>query len=235
MSSNNTYYVYAYLRNKDSKTAKAGTPYYIGKGTEDRILKPHGKTPIPTDKSFIIFLEQNLNEIGAFAIERRMIAWYGRKDNKTGILNNRTDGGEGVSGVIRSAETRDKISKFQSGRKKSEETKQKMRKPKSESHRANMGRPHSEEAKAKMREHKHTTESKLKMMKPKEKVVCPCCGKIGGINGMKRYHFENCGKPKISPTVEQRAKISAKLKGRIISDAVRINMKAGQVSRRQIA
>lgn len=25
------YYVYAYVRSKDSKTAKAGTPYYIGK------------------------------------------------------------------------------------------------------------------------------------------------------------------------------------------------------------
>jgi len=27
MFSNNIYYVYAYLRNKDSATAKAGTPY----------------------------------------------------------------------------------------------------------------------------------------------------------------------------------------------------------------
>ena len=28
------YYVYAYLRSKDSPNAKAGTPYYIGKGTK---------------------------------------------------------------------------------------------------------------------------------------------------------------------------------------------------------
>jgi len=26
------FYVYAYVRSKDSTTAKAGTPYYIGKG-----------------------------------------------------------------------------------------------------------------------------------------------------------------------------------------------------------
>lgn len=31
MTSTNIYYVYAYIRSKDSETARAGTPYYIGK------------------------------------------------------------------------------------------------------------------------------------------------------------------------------------------------------------
>jgi hypothetical protein len=35
------FYVYAYLRSKDSKIAKAGTPYYIGKGYDQRAWKPH--------------------------------------------------------------------------------------------------------------------------------------------------------------------------------------------------
>lgn len=90
------YYVYAYLRTKDSKIAKAGTPYYIGKGKGIRAFKKRDFKPI--DNRYIVILEKNLTELGAFALERRMINWYGRVDNGTGILRNLTDGGEGTSG-----------------------------------------------------------------------------------------------------------------------------------------
>ena len=72
--------------------------------------------PVPKDKSKIVFLERNLTDIGACALERRYIKWYGRKDSNTGILLNQTDGGDGAAGVIQSEETKRKRSITLTGR-----------------------------------------------------------------------------------------------------------------------
>ena len=103
------YYTYAYLR-------EDGTPYYIGKGKDDRAYKKgRGQIKPPKDKNRIIFLKQNLTEKEAFRHEKYMIAVFGRKDLGNGILRNRTDGGEGASNVIRSEETRKKMSEAKIG------------------------------------------------------------------------------------------------------------------------
>lgn len=104
------YYVYAYIRETSSTTAKAGTPYYIGKGsgrrawTNDSGSKKHGSVYKPKNLNNIVILEKNLTDLGALAIERRLIRWWGRVDLGTGILRNRSDGGSGPGGIIRSEE-----------------------------------------------------------------------------------------------------------------------------------
>jgi hypothetical protein len=112
------YYVYAYIRSKDSETAKAGTPYYIGKGKDKRAWIVHSNIKTPENTNNIIVLESSLTELGAFALERRLIKWWGRKNTKTGILCNLTDGGEGCSGLIfnHSNESKEKISNALKGR-----------------------------------------------------------------------------------------------------------------------
>lgn len=106
---NYDYYVYAYIRTD-------GTPYYIGKGRGRRAYSSHRYVKPPTDKNRIIFLETMLSDIGACALERRYIRWWGRKNLGTGILHNRTDGGDGVEGRVVSESTRKKFSEIHRGK-----------------------------------------------------------------------------------------------------------------------
>ena len=145
------YYTYAYLR-------EDGTPYYVGKGIKNRIYSTNRKINQPKDKSRIIYLKQNLTEAEAFRHEIYMIAVFGRKDLGTGILHNLTDGGDGVSGAIRSEEFKRKISEVNKGKTSnrkgvilSEETKRKI----SEAQKGNtntLGKTLSEEHKRKLSE-----------------------------------------------------------------------------------
>ena len=161
------YYVYAYLR-------PDGTPYYIGKGCNNRAYKKHRHISVPKNRIKIVFLETNLSNVGACALERRYIEWYGRKDLGTGILRNMTDGGEGVEGHIHSQKTKDRIRdsrKDQSSPNKGKTTSSEHRAKLSAANKGksppNKGRPLSPEHRAKLsaanKGKKHTIETRIKM------------------------------------------------------------------------
>ena len=96
-----TYYTYLWLR-------EDGTPYYVGKGTGDRAFISDGHSCRRPKDSRNILIQEFPNETSAFAAEKFLISYFGRKDLGTGTLQNHTDGGDGISNV--SADTRRKMS-----------------------------------------------------------------------------------------------------------------------------
>jgi hypothetical protein len=102
------FYTYIYF---DPRTDK---PFYVGKGKDDRAYGKHsnkqfnGRLNKLNDVGLkpIVEIMNTTNELSSFWLERCLIAAYGRKDQGTGPLFNHTDGGQGSSGIIQSAETR---------------------------------------------------------------------------------------------------------------------------------
>ena len=159
------YYVYAFLRSKDSVTGPKYSPYYIGKGNAHRAFSGNrAGAPLPKDKSFIVFIQEGLTEQESLDLERYCIALYGRADLGAGILRNLTDGGEGVSGLVFSEESRRRLSESHVGFRHSKETKLKMSRSRSGPGNPNYGKKgmvsnfkgkrHTEESKRKISESK---------------------------------------------------------------------------------
>jgi hypothetical protein len=161
------YYTYAYLR-------EDRTPYYIGKGKKrygkyfSRTTAFHENISIPPRERILILKQFDL-EFDAYKHEMYMISVFGRKDLGTGILYNRTDGGDGPTnmsdyarkrcsethkGKILSEETKSKISstRKERGYKLNEEQKQRYSKMFSGEGNPNYGKKHSSETLKKISE-----------------------------------------------------------------------------------
>lgn len=104
------FYSYLYLREDE-------TPYYAGKGTGKRAFKRRGfDVRPPKDKSRVIIFPM-LNETEALESEIALIEFFGRKDLGTGCLYNRTNGGDGASGLKWTPEAIKKMSESRTGEK----------------------------------------------------------------------------------------------------------------------
>ena len=204
------FYVYEHIR-LDNNTC-----FYVGKGKGNRIYKPNRNNHhdrISNKYGYkVVKIKENLTESQAFRLEKYMIEYYvstlgygididGYRDySNNKYLTNCTWGGEGVSGIQHSEESRRKMSESKKGIKLSEEHKLKLSeshkgkiscnkgKKLSEEHKKKLGEAHkgiklSEEHKLKLSEShkgiKFSEERKLKIGEANsKKVVCITTGKI---------------------------------------------------------
>jgi hypothetical protein len=120
------FYAYLWLR-------EDGTPYYAGKGKGRRAFFGfgHGAIKCPRSRQRIVIYHVG-SEAEVFDLETMLIAWFGRKDLGTGILRNKTNGGDQPPP--------------RTGVRHSEETRRKMR----ESHAKRVRNPHSLETREKL-------------------------------------------------------------------------------------
>lgn len=187
----NNFYVYAYLRSKDSETALAGTPYYIGKGKNRRAWNKKHNVSVPNDRSKIVLLKENLLDSEAKELEINLISYYGRKDLGTGILYNKTNGGDGNLGRIVTTDHRKKQSMALSGRISKLKGRSITEEHKTKISMSNKGRVSPNKGKTQSAD-SNMKRSAAQTGISKPKITCPHCNKTGGANAMPRFHFNNC-------------------------------------------
>jgi len=116
------FYTYVYIDPRN------GVPFYVGKGTKHR-WKAHltratnnyvkGAIRHIREAGFeptVKFLVTDVDEEFALLVEQEAIAKYGRRDLGTGTLFNMTDGGDGITGYVKTDAWKSKVSAKLKGR-----------------------------------------------------------------------------------------------------------------------
>jgi hypothetical protein len=181
-------YVYRHIRLDKNE------PFYIGIGSDNDYKRAYYIqkrnniwNKIVSNTSFEVeIILDNLTWDDACNKEKEFIKLYGRKNLKTGILSNLTDGGEGVYGLKFTDESKKKMSIAQKNKKPiSEETRNRMSiASRSRDMAYNKGKIQSEETKSKR---------SLSLIGIKKvKFICPHCKLEGGGGAMKQWHFDKC-------------------------------------------
>lgn len=110
---NQTYYIYLHHR------LDTGEVFYVGKGTRTnnkqygRAYSRHTRSKLWTSVAAkagysVAIIADFFDEADAFCLERQLISQHGRRHLVAGPLVNMTDGGEGMSGHVPSAQTKAK-------------------------------------------------------------------------------------------------------------------------------
>lgn len=246
------FYVYAYCdpRFKIDDEHCDFKPFYIGKGKNNRCqnhlycndTNRHKQNTIKLLAKLglspeIKIIKDCLSESEAFALEKKLIAKFGRRDNKTGILTNLTDGGEGPSGVIRqemSEHTRSKLSASLKAYHATPEAKIKRSQEQTGKNNGFYGKKHSEETKEKIRQankNAWTPEKKKAFSEKISGTKSHNYGKHHSEETKEKIRQSNIGKHK-PLSVEQKIKVAERMslanKGKPKSEETRAKIAAAK-------
>lgn len=181
-------YVYRHIR------LDTNQPFYIGISSDDKYQRAytksrrnqHWRNIIQKTKYEVEILLDGLTWEEACKKEMEFIKLYGRTDIGTGVLCNKTDGGEGFLGV-----KKDPNSESEKRRRIhiSEGKKGKKRPDLVASNKLRSGAAHPYYGKSSPKKGK--TDERAKQ-RAKILSTCPYCAKTGQNLVMKRWHFDNC-------------------------------------------
>lgn len=235
------FYVYALFR-------EDGSPFYVGKGHgnrcdhhvrdsrrgrshKDRIIQGVAArgSEIP-----IVKIADGLAESVALQYEIALIAAIGRTPD--GPLVNLTDGGEGVAGLVHTAEHRAKNSAAQRGRKMSPESVAKTRaaklgKPLSPQHREKISRSRTGQKPSSDTRSRQSAAHRGKKFSPEHRAALGEAARGRHVSSEQRVRLRDANLGKMA-SAETKAKISAAGMGRVTSPETKEKLRSAHLGRR---